>query len=276
MARVMLAPRLLLMKRGAAMRFSVIGSVLLATVVTQGDASARQAWDAMIAAKGGRAALGMIRAFVVKKSEALSTFTAKDVAPQVRSVDVILPPDRLWSFTDYRPGSMGVQVNVFNGGMHRRWSASAVPGSVRQFDGLTPAGERPFLETIAQSQYLYFCETLEVKPIPQKVLQKGGFTVIEATWNNISLVYRLDPTTSLPLSLDTREERPNSRRPSSPLVLARHYEFERYEQIGGVQLPTRVRSEGEWAVLAFEINPAVKKEVFESAPSGVSSGDAWR
>src|SRR5437660_4732658 len=71
------------------------------------QAAASAVWEQAIAAKGGRERVHSIRNFVILSREEFSRSPRPDVATYEQLEWLLVLPDKLWGFSDHRPGLMG-------------------------------------------------------------------------------------------------------------------------------------------------------------------------
>jgi hypothetical protein len=241
---------------------------------------AKELWDQVIAAKGGRERLRAVRSFVKSEGVSFPDFSRPDVATSERVEFVCELPNRLWMFADYRPGKMGFRTEVWNKPRGLYWYS--VLGNPA---GTGRAGQAAQLDeslagVIEANEYTYFLETKWVQPeLVSVATRRSGLrreTAINAKWGNTELVYTIDLATHLPTALHTLRGDPNSRHPDQPILTERDLRFEDYRDIGGIQMPTRVKIGPDWGTVSFLINPEIDSKLFETPPDGVTTADAWR
>src|SRR5687768_15566840 len=122
---------------------------------TGAAADARKVWERAITAKGGRERLRGIRSFVVTSELKPSGFTRPEVVPREYLEFLVVLPNRLWQFHDYRPGLMGAGGMMWDGERGQTWGSNGRPA---------PQMYEDCLYRFNQLQFLYLMETTRVSP----------------------------------------------------------------------------------------------------------------
>lgn len=261
----------------AMMRFAVMA---VAIILLGGAARPAQdlepsgLWNAMVAAKGGRERLHGIQTFAMSLATKFPGFSRQDVAPGVVEEWVVGLPSRLWAWFDYRPGTMGYSVQVWNQPRRLSWvsrGAQVVEVGERQWAGQ----ERHWLTELETLQAVYFLETAYVQPRPLSVRRQSGSTAeVEVSLpHHTAVYYTVDLTTHLVTAVRMTALVGD---PPHPFVSADEFVFDGVTPIAGIQVPRRVRRGGAWGDATFTINPDLDPKIFETAPTGVTSKDDWR
>jgi hypothetical protein len=93
------------------------------------------------------------------------------------------------------------------------------------------------------------------------------------------VVFDLDAKTHLPIRIETTRKnplpppRPGMAPPGGTRFV---YELERYSEVGGIQVPGRVRLGGDASDVRVEINPDYEPSIFSTPPSPDATTEAWR
>lgn len=262
--------------RGICLR---IISLLCLSVTVAGSAqedrqTAQALWEEAIAAKGGRERLAGIRSFAILEKTRFRGLMTRDVARGKVDQIVCELPDGWWEFLDYRPGLMGYSVNALNTLSGLGWvSPNGAPA-------------RPFLRPntnaayrMRQLQYVYFLQTRSVQPRPLSAsrvrLGLRSADRVDAVIDDESVVFYLDPTTHLPLRIET--SRKITLKPPRPDIkgtgqLKYVFVLADYQEVGGVKVPGRVNT----AESRVEINPDYDPRILTNPPASDATIDSWR
>ncbi len=224
-------------------------------------------WDRIIAAKGGRERLRSVHTLAWSSDDPRWTSRAFG---SVRYELVESYPDRCWAWEDYRPGSMGFAVEVWNAQKRLNWdSRNGGPAAVIPWRA-DAANFR--LRRGREHQLLFLLESADLKPVPRQAISSSTGIVVDLEVPGfVSVTLTVDRATLLPKSLalvaDLGSTVPP---PKGPDV---EYTIEAYTDVDGLQMPTKIAGLGD---LRFIINPAVDPQLFETPPSGTVQRDAWR
>jgi len=221
---------------------------------------AASVWDRMLAAKGGREKLHAVHTLVVSTRDPLAGFSRRDVAGGLKYEIVAAFPDRFWWWSDYRPGKLGFDVQVWNRTARWWWATSNGRAAGQPEWGPRLESDRR-LEVL---QLAYLLETQFVQPRLLRAFEISGKAgrrvVVEAATPSTSRVrYTVDPTTYLPESVEIGTE-------------GTAYQFSSWVNVDGIRMP---QQDGKIA-LHFLINPNVDPKLFETPPDNVTSADAWK
>lgn len=238
--------------------------------------AAEALWEQAIAARGGRERLAAIRSFAIEED---TTFRRGVRGVASRRFDVIVSelPDGWWEFLDYRPGAMGYSVRVLDTRTGRGWSTFGGPPQPL----LRP--DRDTVHRLRQIQYVYFMETRWVRPVPLRISRaRLGFRSVDRLETDVEgerAVFYLDARTHLPVRIETARQ--ISYQPPRPGMKASgevrwNYEIEAYQEIGGVQVPARLRRGADPSRARVEINPEYDPAIFTTPPSPSDGPESWR
>jgi hypothetical protein len=234
-------------------------------------------WASAIAAKGGEERLAAIRSFAVREKTTFKRPSRPDMA--VGKIDQIVCelPDGWWEFLDYRPGQMGYSIRVVNTQTGLGWASHGGPA-------------RPFMkpetftrDRMRQLQYVYFLQTSAVRPTPLRAsrVQLGSRAVdrVEAEVDGDPVDFYLDAVTHLPVRIEVvrktalKPPRPGLKGPDGQKFV---YELDDYQQVSGIQVPSRVTLGAEQAEVRVEINPDYDPLIFTKPPPADAGIDSWR
>jgi hypothetical protein len=232
--------------------------------------SAEKLWARALAAKGGAERLHAIRNFVITESAPLKVTR---FAAQESSVIVCEPPGRWWEFLDFRPGLLGFSTRVLD--LEKRLDFYSEGGDSRG-GSLRPADLDGPLSRMTYVQLVYFMETAVVRPRIGKVEVIHGFDVVHSDVDGQAVSFYLDRRTHLPAHVEVIRTFAIGGAAPPKNQLRRWYTLEKYVEISGLQIPTRVAVGGDFANATVEVNVDLDPALFGTPPDGVTSGDAWR
>lgn len=241
-----------------------------------GEREAREMWEKLIAAKGGRGRLYQVRSvhilcqatepYRVRGYEGLGT----------RNETLFVLPNKFWSWTDDRPGSFGLDVMVYNGERNVAWWAShSDPGNVQQ-----SAASDDYRYALVNTTLLYLMENQWIRPAPVYLepgtLAGKKIVILHAVWDKYKAEYYLDPVTHLPLKVKIRGLASDGvQRVFASMALRE------YVSVDGIQMPQR---EGGYdadttnprLICTHEFNVDYDATIFNHAPRIEDGPEAWR
>lgn len=234
------------------------------------EPSAKDLWARALVAKGGAERLHAIRNFVITESAPLAPTR---FAAQGNAVIVCEPPGRWWEFLDYRPGLLGLSTEVLDleRGLHfHSEGADSRRGSIR------PADLDGTLSRMVYAQLVYFMETAVVRPRIGKAEVIDGFDVVHSELGDNAVSFYLDRRTHLPIHVEVIRTLTIEGVTPRKGQLRRWYTLEKYTEISGLQIPTRVGLGGDFANATVEVNVDLDPELFDTPPDRVKTGEAWQ
>lgn len=289
------------MKRFYSMTIALVGTllcvVLLQAATLRGfdtsDAErvkAERLWEQAIAAKGGRERLHAVRNFVISSYARNRWGAARDVIPQQHQERFVVLPDRWWLWADYRPGAMGLSIEVLDLERRAGWAVSDKrPMAVRLFehrpDTDIPAFvtreqiERGWRDSLNYSRqvmgellYIYFMETqwVRTKPIRSHSDVIGFFQkvdVVEAIVNNQRVKFYLDSRTHLPMRIEITTALQETETDFTKTVT-----LSDYTDVNGIQMPRKV----DVFRTNYQINVEYDEGIFGRPPTIEAGPEAWR
>lgn len=256
-----------------AVRLIFAGAVLLSTASLSAgvqkpqpqdrELDAREVWERVIAAKGGR-----------EKLRAIHTIAWSGDHPSTqldrgsRHVEVVEAfPDRQWMWENL-VGSVGIGVTVWN--LERRVRFDAWDG--RRARMSWPENDLG-LTSVREHRLMFLLESRYVSPSPQRAIERGNAIHLTATAGDLEAGYEIDRNTWLPSVAIVRKR-------GGGVVFVRpgqqaqfRHELKEYRSIDGIQMPSHVSSYGQ---MKFEFNPNIDPALFETAPDGVTDRSSWR
>src|SRR5215470_4529823 len=158
---------------------------------------AAQLWEQAIAAKGGRERLSGVRNIVISSSAQYTSHTGNK--SHVATEALIVFPDKLWTWEDYRPDVFGLIVTMYNGASHEKYV-------------LTPAEPDGPIEPISPNEHplsrMYglvsvLPEVNGLKPIPLRtslgVVGNQPVDIVETVLDGERIDFALDRKSHLPV-----------------------------------------------------------------------------
>src|SRR5258708_27455289 len=195
------------------------------------QAAASAVWEQVIAAKGGRERLRSIRNFVVLSREEFSRSPRPDVATYEQIEWLFVLPDKLWEFSDHRPGLMGAGGLFVDKSRGISWGSNGYPARNAYAD---------MVRRLADAQYLYLMETSEVRPQPLSArndrYQRAAVDVVETRVGDERVEFWIDRSKHLPIRIVA----------SWILSTGRPWQVVRrltdYQSVDGIQMAMKVRT----------------------------------
>lgn len=226
---------------------------------------AEEVWEQAIAAKGARERLYEVRNLVIRLGRA-----------EHRAEWLYVFPNKLWAWTDSRPGPLEISIEVNNADTGQAWTFNSDWPPHMKKPVSHPISER-FAFFRIRDQVCYLLETRWVKPVPIKVEKERigwkKFDVlhaeVEAYGERSYVVFYFDPRTHLPSKVGFKH-----------VEDAKYYYWvymSDYVEIGGIQMPQKVSYKpGPMIPANFEINVEYDPTIFERPPSIAAGPEAWK
>lgn len=227
-----------------------------------------QMWERLIEAKGGREKLLKIEN-IVKQSRGTYYTGLKKI--NTRSLQLIVLPNKWWSWTDERPSIFGLRMTMYNfdidrqyvvqyGGRATEWGIEPIQNNNKRFADMT------FISYLLP-------ETKYWKPTLEKVdREKIGFRdvdVIQTRLKGKRIDFFLDRKTHLPIKVVYFM--PNIGDEGEHLSYVT--ELSDYVEYRGIQVPTKVNNQR----LTYQFNIEYNEEIFQRPPVPIETSDsAWR
>ena len=250
--------------------FLVLALPVLGTGPDSVGPSAEALWARALAAKGGAERLHAIRNFVISESAPLKVTR---FAAQENDVIVCEPPGKWWEFLDYRPGLLGFSTQVLD--LEKRLHLYSEGGDSRS-GSFRPADLDGALSRMTYLQLVYFMETAVVRPRIGKAEVIKGFDVVHSEVGDHAVSFYLDRRTHLPAHVEVIRTFAIEGVAPPKNQLRRWYTLEKYVEISGLRVPTRVGLGGDFANATVDVNVDLDPALFDTPPDGVTNGDAWR
>ena len=256
-------------------------------------------WELAIAAKGGRERLDAIRNFVVSSKSRFRSTPRSDVAAGIIEENLYVLPGRWWNFEDYRPGKMGLRINVLDFDRNIHWHVNpaetlAGPPRLDVFED--------FKYRFKQAQFLYLLETKWAKPtlvgartasidgneydviqtviaeremrraVRDKSTQRLELEVIGGERAVRAEVY-LDRKNHLPVRIviDGKAARGSGKGELDAVCI-----LDDYADFGGIQMPRRVNCGDQENRTSYHFNVDYNESIFEHPPTPDMKPDTWR
>jgi hypothetical protein len=238
-----------------------------------------EVWENMLDARGGRTRLERITGFVLSETDRGASSRPDVTGGVLKQEWVVAMLDRLWVASDYRPGSMGFGVQVWNAEKRIKWNLMSGQVSAAPWNAL---GERARRRQLTLMVLYLFLTTRDVRPATQQVsvVAGGELSVTLDVHNTGRFVYTVNPQTYLPRLLrfspalfdvdgKTQTELVDS-------MISQDFIFEWYQTVDGIVVPREIRNMGAPTTLEVMINPNLDETLFEASPAGATSVDFWR
>lgn len=280
------------------------------TAVPTAQPPATALWERAIAAKGGRDRLYQVHNLVVNQVHSYRWIIRRH---ERREVSLYVFPNKLWAWSDNRPGILGLIIKIYNAEARQGWSfrdsrieclrviersggSEPEPAPDLQVDEHTCA----FPDTTSIGTFdnysirdpvCFLLETSWVRPVPIKAeTVKSEFgevdavhTHVEAYGRRYRVVFFLDRKTHLPVKVGFRNlDSPLPLQDPQDLTsLVNYYgwiSLSDYAEVAGIQMPRKLGYEGARPAIpvSFEINVDYDEAVFSRPPSIEAGPEAWR
>jgi hypothetical protein len=227
-------------------------------------ARARELWEKVLVAKGGRARLRKIT----------NLYVAADQGQGYRESTLNVFPDYRFDFS-YEPKQEETSIEVSNARKGIVWWQILDKTKPRKY-------EAEDVYRNLRPQFIYLLVTSDVDPVPLGMRKEWiglkRVDVIEVEAQGWRVDYYIDPKTHLPL----RVVLPNGLKAHERGDMNHIVTLEDYAAVDGVMMPHKAThtftTNPRKLVdrLKFEINAAYDPQVFEQAPTSRTSGESWR
>jgi hypothetical protein len=225
---------------------------------------ARELWEKVLVAKGGRERLRKIT----------NLYVAADQGQGYRQSTLNVFPDYRFDFS-YDPKRENTAIEVSNAKTGIVWWQVSNEAKPRKYQ------EEDVYRNLSQ-QFIYLLVTSEVDPVPLGLRKEWiglkRVDVIEVEAKDWRVDYYIDPKTHLPL----RVVLPNGLRAHDRGDMNHIIALDDYAAVDNVMMPHKAThtftTNPEKLVerLKFEINANYDPQVFEQAPTTRTSAEAWR
>jgi hypothetical protein len=225
---------------------------------------ARELWEKVLVAKGGRERLRKIT----------NLYVAADQGQGYRQLTLTVFPDYRFDFS-YDPKRENTAIEVSNARKGIVWWQVSNEAKPRKYE----------VEDVYRNllpQVIYLLVTSDVDPVPLRLRKEWmgvkRVDVIEVEAQGLRVDYYIDPKTHLPL----RVVSPQGLRARNKGNMDHIVTLDDYAALDGVMMPHKAThtftysSERLVERLKFEINAAYDPQVFEQAPTPRTSVEAWR
>ncbi|MGD9629824.1 MAG: hypothetical protein AB7V18_11315 [Pyrinomonadaceae bacterium] len=229
---------------------------------------AERIWELMIEAKGGRDRLHKIET-IVKHGEGSYYAGLKKI--KSHTVDVIVFPNKWWTWADDRPSVFGLRMTMYNFDINRQyvvqfngvpaeWGLETIEAGNRRFAGMT-------FSCYLLPENKYWKPTVEGLSIGR--VGSNKVDVIQTRLNGNRVDFSLDKKSHLPVKISFFQVNPKDN--------ADHRSYETYlsEYVDnqGIRVPTKVDNQK----YRYQFNVEFNEEIFTKPPLPVeSAADAWK
>ena len=228
---------------------------------------AQRVWELAIKAKGGREKLYSIRNIQNSSVDYIYFGLKKVRHPQSL---LVVYPDKMWSWDDYRPGVFGLQMRMYNYAVGKFYIAQEGDKAVKlkriQRDELVSRRFFPRLIWLLM-------ETRWQKPIPEKLtsarIKFRKVDVVQTRLNGNRIDFFLNRKTHLPIRVDFYN--PNLGKEGEHLDVSGY--LSKYYEQDGMMVPKKV----DGVKQTYRFNVEYNEDIFKKAPLPVTkAANAWR
>lgn len=260
-------------------RILLLGSLVFSTFMVRPDfhdvpqsVDPVATWQRLLSAKGGADKLRTIRAFAISiQTKTPDGWTRPDVIADGQEEFVVLMPDRVWRASDFRPGTMGLTLEVWNRAKRTNWIIHDESPAIDA--GWNSDYEDDMDSWSEELQLVYFGETAMLHPQPVAATRTGGtIDLMVRTPHFASVTYTLEQGTYLPTRIVMTPLLRMTGGRDRPARFSVSYVISAHQSVDDLTVPRVVANHGTASV---SINPNVQLSLFESAPKTRKPAD-WR
>lgn len=238
---------------------------------------ARRIWEQAIVAKGGRARLDAVQNLVVST---VGNYTASSgKANTVRTEAFFVFPNKVWTWSDYRPDVFGLTVEMLNFDSNTRYFINS--------DNPPPVSlSIPSNETSAAQTYgllAYLLETKWVKPVlvsasTARIRRRTVDVVHTKLRDDVKgylpddkrIDFAFDRETHLPIRVSYYHKRGDEE------VLDVAENLSDYTEVNGIKVPQKGEVDGSVEKISIQINVEYNEDFFNKPPSIAAGPEAWK
>ena len=239
----------------------------------QRAAEAKVLWEQALAAKGGRKRLYSVKNMVISSSSEYRTHRGR--RNNMRREELLVFPDRVWKWEDYRPDVFGLRIDMINYETLIRYVVT--PDSKKEDEIRRISGQPRWEDSgLINSQVVYFMETRWIKPTPTAVrrgeVKKQQVSIVQTQVEGKRVDFALDPKTHLPIKVTFFYEPSGGLEGGSFSVY-----LSDYIEVAGVKVPQSLIAEDNSVFNSkIQINVEYDERIFVT-PTTVEAGPgAWR
>jgi hypothetical protein len=238
---------------------------------SQSQPKAQQLWEQAIAAKGGRTRLHSIRNLVI--SSTAEYVTHKGTKNTVRTEELFVFPNKIWTWEDMRPDVFGLRVDMSNYEAHIRYilTDEISTEKLRHLSDAYTWEDFGLLDT----QAWYFMETNWVQPNPlacwTEAFNGQQVDVIKTEVKGRRIDFALHQTTHLPVRVIFYNY------PDNPDKIRHSNELAMYSSVNGIQLPHRVTPQsGPAYTQQYQVNVEYNEAIFYQLTDIKDGPTGWK
>lgn len=230
---------------------------------------AERLWEQAIAAKGGRGALYGVRNLVVSaRGDYPSRRLKKN---QIRQEVLYVLPNKLWSWSDYRPDVFGLRIEMYNYDRSTKYVISDGEPN-RELESINEVDRKTI--DVLSSLLPYLPETKWLKPtvVGAKTGRVGRETVdiVETTVKGNRVDFAFDRKTHLPIRVSYYKRDKNK-------TFVTTIDLADYVEVGGIKLPQAVRyDDGTQDRKSYQFNVEYLEDIFTKPPDIDVGPEAWK
>lgn len=244
---------------------------------------ARELWEQVIAAKGGRENLYAVENLVVSVKTKYKKLKRGFTGNHTESLYVL--PDKWWFWVDEPPFGLGIWTYNFSskvgwevdeGFPSQTIKPSADVSTTSKIDVRFRFVNRKFSE----DQLIYLMETKWLQPtiigVRAEKLNSQKVDVIEISYGNQKFEYYIDKQTHLPKQVVIRTLIEKTGTSVDGKEHTESFMLSDYVEVSGIKFPRVVRRGNESTETTYQVNVDYNKNIFEN-PSTLDMGsEAWK
>jgi hypothetical protein len=250
-------------------------SVARANAQEESRGEAKRLWEKVIAAKGGRERLQGVRNMVVSTCGRYSNGRFKTYP--VYFEDLLVFPNKYWSWNDYRPGLFGLRVSMYNYDTGMKYVITDVePDYPMEHISDTERRQNYRKEDIKLAQLLYLLETEWFKPaIVNASTERAGrqrVDVIQTVVEGERWDFACDQKTHLPSKVTHFYVEPVTGK-----SFVKVERFSDYTEAGGIKVPQTITvGDGTEYKATFQFNVEYREDIFNQPPPVEAGPEVWK
>jgi len=236
---------------------------------TSESSRAERLWELSIAAKGGRKALHGVRNLVVSaRGEYPSRRLKKN---QISQVALYVLPNKVWSWSDYRPDVFGLRIQMYNYDDNTKYVVTDGEPN-RQLESITEGDKKD--GDLLWALLPYLPETKWSKPVlvqaeAGKVGQRS-VDIVQTTVKGARVDFALDRKTHLPIRVSYYSTDRNK-------TYVTDVDLSDYVEIEGIRVPQTVKyKDGTQDKKSYQFNVEYKEDIFTQPPHIDAGPEAWK
>jgi hypothetical protein len=237
---------------------------------------ARELWEQVIAAKGGREKLYAVRNLAVSEKTIIKR-PKKDFSG-FHTESLFVLPDKWWSWVDEPPFGIGIWAYDFTSQIG--WEVDKGFPSQTVKPSTDDIRFRFVKEEFIQSQMIYLMETKWIQPtIVGARTERLSFQkvdVVETSYGTQKFEFFIDRKTHLPKQVIIRTRFEETGTSIDGREHVESFILDDYVEVSGIKFPKVVRRSDESNETTYQVNVDYKKSIFERPPTLDMGSEAWK